>query len=83
MPVPVRLEHKKCAACDVAAVAGDDWREHGYFVFGDYAVHIHALVSVRSYVANGTPITTAWSNHLGGLSEDRRFWDNDPVLVAR
>lgn len=77
----MRLEIKKCPGCGVEAVAGDDWREHGYFVFGAYAVHVMALVACRVFVQSGTSIMTAWGANLGRLRDDDGWLRENPLLA--
>ena len=64
-------------------VPGDDWREHGYFVFGKRAVHITQLVKVRALVHNGTPITTAWRGLFQHLRDDLVWMGKHPDLAKR
>lgn len=82
--VPVVLEIKGCVACGTQGVAGDDWREHGYFVFGEQlAVHISQLVFVRNLVQSGMPITTAWRSLLKALTDDLEWLQKQPALGKR
>ena len=80
----VLIERRGCLNCrGMEGVPGDGWREHGYFVFGETAVHISQLVKVRALVHNGTPITTAWRNLLQHLRNDLRWMAKHPDLATR
>ena len=62
---------KGCLKCGTEGATGDDWRETGFFVFGDkLAVHISYLIATRRAVQSGTPITNAWQNVLAPLTDD-------------
>lgn len=82
--VDVVLETKRCQFCrNMRGVPGDDWQSHGYFVFGQIAVHMKQLVQVRGIVHDGTPITTAWRGQFGHLSRDLEWMDEHPDLAKR
>ena len=72
------IEKKGCTFCrNVRGVPGDEWQQHGYFVFGETAVHIE-LLEVRALVDGGTPITTAWRGLLQHLETDL-IWMGEPT----
>lgn len=80
----VRLEMKGCVVCETRGVPGDDWRETGFFVFGEnLVIHIPLLVRVRRSVLNGTPITTAWDAILASLYRDLRWMRRNVALAKR
>lgn len=82
--VNVVLDTKGCPFCrNMQGVPGDDWQQHGYFVFGEMAVHISQLVQVRELVHSGTPITTAWRGLLKHLRKDLIWTEENPDLAKR
>lgn len=62
---------KGCLKCGTEGATGDDWRETGFFVFGDkLAVHVSHLVAIRRAVQSGTSIADAWQDILVPLADD-------------
>lgn len=79
----VVLEIMGCIDCGIEAVTGDDWREHGYHLFGNkLAVHLSILVAVRLAVQGGTAISHAIDNLLKPLADDIP-WMNQNKLAIR
>ncbi len=65
------IQIKGCVGCGVEAVTGDDWREHGYFLFGNkLAVHLSLMAAVRRAVQGGTAISHAFNNLLQPLADN-------------
>lgn len=81
----VVIETKGCPTCrsKIRGVPGDEWQEHGYFVFVETAVHIEVLLEVRALVHGGTPITTAWRGLLKHLEADLTWMGEHPGLAKR
>ena len=81
--VAVEIGIKGCSKCGTEGVTGDDWRESGFFVFGEkLAVHISYLIAIRRAVQSGTPITNAWQNILAPLADDWE-WMEANSFVSR
>lgn len=78
------LETKGCPCCrNVQGVPGDEWQEHGYFVFGEIAVHISQPVNVGGRVHDGVPITTAWRSLLQRVWKFLIWMGQHPDLAQR
>lgn len=81
--VEIVLKIKGCVSCGVEAVTGDDWREHGYFVFGEkLAVHLSHMDVTRRAVQTGTAIGHAFDNMLRPLA-DNLTWMKENKLARR
>ncbi|CAB1111409.1 unnamed protein product [Ectocarpus sp. CCAP 1310/34] len=79
----VVIKIKGCEGCGVEAVTGDDWREHGYFLFGNkVAVHLSHMVTARHAVQGGTAISHASNNLLRPLTNNLR-WMSQNKLARR
>lgn len=79
----VVIKIKGCVDCGVEAVTGDDWREHGYFLFGNkLAVHLTHMDRVRQEVQGGTAISHAFTNLLKPLTNNLR-WLSENKLASR
>jgi len=79
----VVLQINGCIGCGVEAVTGDDWREHGYHLFGNkLAVHLTHMDAIRRAVQKGTAISNAVENLLEPLKDDLP-WMNQNKLADR
>ena len=77
------LKIKGCVECGVEAVTGDDWQEHGYFVFGEtLLVHLSHMDATRRAVLSGTAISHAFDNLLRPLA-DNLIWMTRNKLAKR
>lgn len=81
--IEVGIEQRGCTTCGARAVPGENWRDHGFFVFGNsLAVHIDYLTKIRRSVQKGMPILTAWDDLLSHIYEDF-FWMQDNEDMAK
>ncbi|CAM9172800.1 unnamed protein product, partial [Laminaria digitata] len=70
---------KGCLKCGTEGAVGDDWRETGFFIFGEkLAVHVSHLIATRRAVQNGTSIADAWQDILAPLADDCEWMEANP-----
>lgn len=60
---------------------GDDWQETGFFVFGEkLVVHLSHLITVRTLVQSGTPISNSWQSILAPFANDMQWMKGCPLV---